>query len=48
MDLAGEVSLLGGELALPFRVACVSRLIGKSDTTVKHPGWQVRSLAPHQ
>jgi hypothetical protein len=39
----GEVSLLGGELALPaFGVARVSRLIGKSDTTGKRRRWQVK------
>ncbi len=32
-QLSCEGSLLCGELALPFRVARVSRLIGKSDTT---------------
>lgn len=45
IEPVGEVSLLGGELALPFRVARVSRLIGKSDSTAKDPGWQVHSVA---
>ena len=37
------ISLLCGELALPHtRVACVSRLIGNSDTTGKVTLWQVR------
>src|ERR1700690_2272737 len=46
MGESGRRSFLaGGELALPFRVACVSRLIGRSDTTAKHPGWQVHSLS---
>jgi len=42
LKLVGEVSFFGGELALPFRVARVSRLIGKSDTTANRHCWQVR------
>ncbi len=41
----GEASLLGGELALPFRVARVSRLIGNFDTTANGCGWQANSAA---
>ena len=40
-ERCGESSLLSGELLYPFRVARVSRLIGKSDSTAKRPGWQV-------
>jgi hypothetical protein len=37
------IRLLSGELALPIPwVACVSRLIGNSDSTGKATGWQVR------
>jgi hypothetical protein len=46
ISFSGEVSLLGGELALPFRVARVSRLIGNPDITANGCGWQVNFAAP--
>jgi hypothetical protein len=44
-EAVSEVSLLAASLLCPSRVARVSRLIGKSDTTAIHPGWQVHSKA---
>ena len=45
-EAVGKVSLLAASLLFPSRVARVSRLIGKSDTTAIHPGLQVRGT-PH-
>jgi hypothetical protein len=47
-EAVGEDSLLAASLLFPFRVARVSRLIGKSDTTAIHLGWQVHWKAHFQ
>ena len=42
MNCAAKIPCLAASLLSPFRVARVSRLIGKTDSTVKSCGWQVR------
>lgn len=46
MKFPSEISFFRDELALPVRVARVSRLIGKSDTTANARCWQADSNPP--